>query len=153
MGRSYPYREHAPEAYQLLLQLTQHVHNGGLERRLLALVSLRAAQLNGCAFCVDMHARAAIAAGETTRRLNTLVTWRETSLFSPRERAALEWTEVVTRLGPEGVPQALFDETRGHFSDKELTDLTYAVAIINAWNRICVTFQPPLPDAVLPQGG
>jgi AhpD family alkylhydroperoxidase len=153
MGRSYPYREHSPEAYQQLLQLTQHVHKGGLERRLLALVSLRASQLNGCAFCVDMHARAAIAAGETTRRLNTLVTWRETSLFSPRERAALEWTEVITRLGTEGVPQALFDETRGHFSDKELTDLTYAVAIINAWNRICITFQPPLPDAVLPQGG
>ena len=98
--------------------------------------------MNGCAYCVDLHTKNARAKGETEQRLFAVPVWRETPFFSPRERAALAWTEAVTDIGRSGVSDALYDEARAHFSDKELVDLTVAVIAINAWNRLAVTFRP-----------
>ena len=116
---------------------------------LLELVKIRASQINGCAYCIDMHTKDARAAGETEQRMYALSAWRETPFFSDRERAALAWTEAVTRIG-DGVTDALFDEARGQFSEKELTDLTWAVAVINAWNRVAISFRS-VPGAYQPK--
>src|SRR3954454_13665074 len=111
-----------------------------VEPELLELIRIRASQINGCAFCIDMHTKDARAAGETEQRIYALNAWRETPFFSGRERAALAWTEAVTRIG-EGVTDALFAEVREEFSEKELADLTWAVAAINAWNRVAISFR------------
>jgi AhpD family alkylhydroperoxidase len=112
----------------------------GLEHGLLELVKIRASQINGCAFCIDMHTKDARAAGEPEQRISALNAWRETAFFSDRERAALAWTEAVTSIGG-GVPDDLYAEVRQQFSEKELVDLTWAVAAINAWNRIAISFR------------
>jgi AhpD family alkylhydroperoxidase len=111
-----------------------------VEPELLELIRIRASQINGCAFCLDMHTKDARAQGETEQRIYALNAWRETPFFSDRERAALAWTEAVTRIG-EGVSDALFAEASGQFSEKELADLTWAVAAINAWNRVAISFR------------
>lgn len=105
------------------------------------LVDLRASQLNGCAFCVDMHTKEAIIDGERPLRLHHVAVWRESPRFSERERAALEWTEAVTRLSEHGVSDEIYETVRGQFSEKELADLTFAVMNINAWNRMSVAFR------------
>src|SRR5215831_7122385 len=111
-----------------------------LEPSLFELIKIRASQINGCAYCIDMHTKDARAAGETEQRIYALNAWRETPFFSDRERAALAWTEAVTRIGG-GVPDDLYAEARGQSSEKELVDLTWAVAAINAWNRVAISFR------------
>lgn len=131
----------APEPIQAMLGLESYFQRCGLEPSLLELVKTRASQINGCAYCIDMHTKDARAAGETEQRLYALNAWRETPFFSDRERAALAWTEGVTEVSRTHVPDELFEETRRHFSDKELVDLTWAVTAINAWNRMAISFR------------
>ncbi|SDS91003.1 alkylhydroperoxidase AhpD family core domain-containing protein [Halopseudomonas sabulinigri] len=113
-----------------------------LPKRLLELVKIRASQLNHCAYCLDMHTKDARAAGETEQRIYALNAWRETPFFDARERAALSWTEALTQLTDNRVTEALFEQVRACFSDRELSDLTLAIAAINAWNRFGVGFAP-----------
>jgi AhpD family alkylhydroperoxidase len=131
----------APGAVKAMLDLEKYVRQSGLETPLLELVRLRASQINGCAYCLDMHTKDARAEGETEQRLYTLSAWRETPFFSERERAALEWTEAVTEIGKDHVPDEVFERTRRHFSERELADLTLAVIAINAWNRLSIAFR------------
>jgi AhpD family alkylhydroperoxidase len=146
MRTSKPHPELAPDGYQGFLQVVRHIRSCGLDHGLLNLVEIRASQLNGCAFCMDMHATAALKGGESLRRLNVLAAWREAPGFTPRERAALTWTEALTELGRHGVDDVLYEATRQHFSEQELVDLTYAIALINAWNRLGVGLLPDLPE-------
>ncbi|HTV19912.1 MAG TPA: carboxymuconolactone decarboxylase family protein, partial [Polyangiaceae bacterium] len=117
-----------------------YVRASTIEAGLYELIKLRASYLNGCAFCVDMHTREARAAGETEQRLYAVPVWKETPFFSPRERAALAWTETVTEIGRAGVSDEQFGAAREHFSERELIDLTMGVIAINAWNRLAVSF-------------
>ncbi len=119
-------------------QLEAHLRQSGLETSLLHLVKVRASQINGCAYCIDMHTIDARADGETEQRLYLLNAWREAPFYTARERAALEWTETLTRVADQGVSEALFSATREQFSEEELVNLTYAVASINAWNRLMI---------------
>ncbi|MFS8480176.1 MAG: carboxymuconolactone decarboxylase family protein [Micromonosporaceae bacterium] len=133
-----------PQAYQAVLGLETYVREH-VDHTLLELVKLRASMLNGCAFCVDMHSRDALAAGESTRRLFAVSAWREAPFFTARERAALALTDAVTRLGEHGVPDAVWDEAAAVFAEEELANLIIAIATINVWNRIAVSTrtQPP----------
>jgi len=128
-----------PDAIKPLLALSEYVKNSGLEANLIELVLMRVSQLNGCAYCLDMHSKDARAAGETEQRLYLLQAWREAPFYSPRERAALAWCEAVTRLDPiHGVPDEVYEEARAQFSAEELIDLNMAVIVINGWNRIAI---------------
>jgi AhpD family alkylhydroperoxidase len=131
----------APKAYHAMYGLEAYVRQCGLEIGLLELVKMRASQLNECAYCIDMHSKDARAHGETEQRLYALSAWRETPFFTERERAALAWTEAVTLVGESHVPDDLFAETRRHFSDEELVNLTMAVVTINGWNRLSIAFR------------
>lgn len=128
----------APDAYKAMIGLEQALAKSGLETSLLELMRLRASQINGCAYCVNMHANDARKAGETEARLQTLSVWEETRFFTERERAALAWVESLTRLPEKHAPQHQFDALREHFSDAEIANLTLAIATINAWNRFGV---------------
>ncbi|MCC8391576.1 carboxymuconolactone decarboxylase family protein [Paraburkholderia sp. MMS20-SJTR3] len=130
-----------PAAVKALLGVEERIGKSALEKSLAELVRLRASQINGCAFCVDMHTTDARKGGETERRLATVVAWRETPFFTDRERAALEWTEAVTLVSHEHVPDAVWQAVRPHFSDEELVDLTLLIAAINAWNRLAIAFR------------
>lgn len=143
MDRRLSFHELAPEAIRALRGLQGYVdRETGLEPRLLELVKMRASQLNGCAYCLDMHSQDARALGETEQRLYTLSAWRETPFFSPRERAALAWAEAVTLLSESrGVADAIYAEALQHFPGKQLVDLTMAIIAINSWNRLAVPFQ------------
>ncbi len=145
MRTSKPHPELAPKGFQGFLQVVRHLKESGLDHGLLHLVEVRASQLNGCAYCMDMHATAALEGGESPRRLNLVAAWREAPLFTARERAALAWTEALTELGRHRVDDALYAATLAHFTEQELVDLTYAIALINAWNRLGVGLQPDLP--------
>ncbi|PWK92787.1 carboxymuconolactone decarboxylase family protein [Fulvimonas soli] len=124
-------------ALQPLFALGKSIRAGSLEPALRELVDMRVSQINGCAFCLDMHSKDARAAGETEQRLYLLPAWRETALYSPRERAALAWAEALTRLGGhDAVPDALHEEVRAQFSEEELVQLTLLVTLINGWNRL-----------------
>jgi len=135
------YREIAPEAYRALIQFSQLMHKSSLEIGLVHLVYLRVSQINGCAYCVDAHTYEALAAGEAPQRLYDLTVWREAPFFTPREKAALAWAEAMTRLCETHPSEALHEETRRHFSEKEFVDLTFAITAINALNRLGVGFQ------------
>jgi AhpD family alkylhydroperoxidase len=128
-------------ALRAMMDLQAYVNGSGLEPSLLELVKMRASQINGCAWCIDMHAKDARAAGETEQRLYLLDAWREAPMYGPRERAALEWTEAVTLLREGHVPDEVYRSVREHFSDGELVNLTLAVVAINGWNRINVAFR------------
>jgi AhpD family alkylhydroperoxidase len=130
-----------PAAIKAMLGLEERIGKSALDKSLTELVRLRASQINGCAFCVDMHTTDARKGGETERRLATVVVWRETPFFTDRERAALEWTEAVTLVSHEHVPDAVWQAVRPHFSDEELVDLTLLIAAINAWNRLAISFR------------
>jgi AhpD family alkylhydroperoxidase len=130
-----------PAAIKSLLGVEERIGKSALEKSLTELVRLRASQINGCAFCVDMHTTDARKGGETERRLATVVVWRETPFFTDRERAALEWTEAVTLVSHEHVPDAVWQAVRPHFSDEELVDLTLLISAINAWNRLAISFR------------
>lgn len=131
----------SPKVLQAMFGLQNTVNSSGLEANLLELVKMRASQINGCAYCLDMHSKDARAAGETEQRLYLLDAWRETSLYSERERAALEWTEAVTRVAEGHVPDAVFAAVREHFSEEQLVNLTLAVIAINGWNRLSIAFR------------
>jgi AhpD family alkylhydroperoxidase len=131
----------SPELSGKLIELATALKSGSLERGLIDLVNIRASLMNGCAFCIDMHVKEAKIHGERELRIHHLSVWRESSLFSDRERAALEWVEAVTRLSGHGVSDDIFKRVRDHLSEKEITDLTFAVAIINSWNRLAISFQ------------
>ncbi len=135
------YGKAAPGAMKAMNALENYLENCDIERPLYELVKLRASQINGCAYCVDMHTKDARAAGETEQRLYMLSVWRETPFYSERERAALAWTEALTLIADSHVPDAIYDEVRPHFSDKELADLTLIIVTINGWNRFAISFR------------
>ena len=138
------YRKAAPGVSRAMLGLESYVNNEtGLDPVLLDLVRLRASQINGCAFCVDMHSKNLLAADQSAQRVFMLDVWREAPCYSDRERAALAWTEAVTKLTNQEVPDAVYDEALRHFSDAELANLTMAIIAINGWNRLNVAFRTP----------
>jgi len=126
-----------------MLELSSQVE-GKVERRLFELVKIRASQINGCAYCLDMHTKDARVAGETEQRIYALNAWRETPFFSDRERAALEWTEAVTRVADTHVPDEIYERVKTQFDEAELVALTFAIVVINSWNRLAVSFRVPV---------
>ena len=128
----------APGAYKAMLGLESYLHQCGLEESLLHLIKLRSSQINGCAYCLDMHWKDLRAIGENEQRLYSLDAWRECPYYTERERAVLAWTEAVTLVANNHVPDSVYEEVRQHFNEKELADLTFAVATINAWNRMAI---------------
>jgi AhpD family alkylhydroperoxidase len=132
------YRRFSPDALQAMLALEKHLAACGLDHKFMHLLKLRASQINGCAYCIDMHSIDARATGETEQRLYALDAWRETPFFDDRERAALAWIEALTLVAQSHVPDDVYDEVRKHFREQELIDLTYLAATINAWNRIAI---------------
>lgn len=146
-GERLDYSEISPELYQAYLGLERLLRRAGFDRKLLELVKLRASQLNGCAYCLDLHGRTALRIGEEPRRLFQLGAWRESGVFTPRERAALAWTEALTVVGVDHVPDTVYQEARSQFSERELVDLSWVVVAINGWNRIAIAFRtPPEPE-------
>ncbi|MBN1239637.1 MAG: carboxymuconolactone decarboxylase family protein [Gammaproteobacteria bacterium] len=134
------------ETVDSMLRLGAVVRRSSLERELLELVKVRASQINGCGFCLDMHTKDARAQGETEQRLYLLAAWREANVYSDRERAALAWTEAVTRLEHQEVPDTAYEQARSQFSEEELVALTLAVVEINGWNRFSIAFRNPAGD-------
>jgi AhpD family alkylhydroperoxidase len=132
-----------PGAFKAMLALQSYVNESGLDHGLLDLVKVRASQINGCAYCIDMHTQEARARGETEQRLYGLNAWEETPFYSERERAALAWAEAVTRIGDGHVPQAVYDTARKSFDESLLVKLTIALVAINGWNRLCIAFRAP----------
>ena len=126
---------------QAMLALQHQVETSGLEHSLLELVKIRTSQINGCAYCLDMHTKDARALGETEQRIYALSAWRETPFFSDRERAALEWAEALARVSADQVPDRVYDAVAPHFSEQELVALTFAAVAINAWNRLAISFR------------
>jgi len=141
MNRRIEYPRESPAGYRAYLAFNKFVEDCGIERPLLELIKVRASQLNGCAYCIDMHTIDARAAGETEQRLYLLDAWREAPFYSERERAALAWTEAVTLISETHVPDDVYDEARRHFSGEELVNLTWAVVVINGWNRVAIAFR------------
>ena len=141
MAERLRYGKAFPEGIHGLLNLGKIINNSGLEASLLHLVNTRASQLNGCAYCIDMHTKDARAAGETEQRLYALTAWRETPFFTPRERAALAWTEALTNIQQGHAPEAVYQEAHREFGDADLVKLSLAIAHINAWNRIAIGFR------------
>lgn len=135
------FKTHVPDAYRAMLALEAYVRQSGLEASLLELVKTRVSQLNGCAYCLDMHSKDARAAGETEQRLYVLPAWREAPFYTERERAALAWTEAVTLVSDTHVPDEVYELARSRFSEKELVNLTMAIVAINGWNRLEVSFR------------
>ena len=135
----------APEAMKALVALENYVQESGLDHSLVDLVITRASQINGCAYCIHMHTSEARARGETEERLYLLDAWRDSPLYSERERAALAWTEAVTLVSETHVPDDVYDQARQHFSETELVNLTLCVTAINAWNRIAISFRAVHP--------
>jgi AhpD family alkylhydroperoxidase len=149
MEARFDYAKVAPGVYHAMLGLEKYIHQCGLEESLLHLIKLRTSQINGCAYCLDMHWKDLRAIGEGEQRLYSLDAWQESPYYTERERAALAWTEAVTRVADTHVPDSVYEEVRKHFSEKELADLTLAIATINAWNRLSIaarvvpgTYQP-----------
>jgi AhpD family alkylhydroperoxidase len=131
----------SPDGYKTLVGVESYLNRSGLDHRLSLLVKMRASQINGCAYCLDMHSREARRAGESEQRLYVLDAWHESSLYSPRERAALAWTEAVTKISDTHAPDEAYEALRQHFSEKEIVDLTIAIGMINLWNRLAISFR------------
>ena len=131
----------SPDALKAMRELEKYVAASGLERSLYELVKTRASQINGCAYCLDMHTKDARKAGETEQRLYALSAWRETPFFTDRERAALEWTEALTLISENDVPDSLYDGVHKHFDENEMVALTMAIVAINGWNRLAIGFR------------
>ena len=148
MGPRLDYSTAAPEAMRAMLALEKYNHASGLEASLLELVKMRASQINGCAYCLDMHSKDARAAGEAEQRLYVLPAWREAPFYSERERAALAWCEALTLLPShdQSVPDGLYKEASAQFDEKELVDLTLLVGSINVWNRINIAARPEVGE-------
>jgi AhpD family alkylhydroperoxidase len=135
------YIQQSPELFKKFMEFSTALKNSTIEEPIRDLVSIRASQLNGCGFCLDMHVKEARIHGERELRIHHLAAWRESTLFSPRERAALAWAEVLTNLPVHGVPDEIYERVRTQLSEKELSDLTFDVMAINAWNRANVAFK------------
>lgn len=135
-----PY-EVAPEAMKAFFAVNTSVRRSGLETALVELVSMRVSQINGCAFCLDLHSKDARKAGESEQRLYLLDAWRESPLYSEREKAALAWTDALTRIADNHAPDWLYGEVRPHFSDTELANLTALIGLVNAWNRLATSLR------------
>ncbi|WP_439687576.1 Carboxymuconolactone decarboxylase family protein [Cupriavidus oxalaticus] len=135
------YIKQSPELFKKYLEFSTLLDNSAIEASIRDLVEIRASQLNGCGFCLDMHIKQARIHGERELRLHHVAIWRESTLFQPRERAALAWTEVLTNLPAQGVPDDVYERVRAHLSEKELSDLTFLVMSINGWNRVNVAFR------------
>lgn len=133
--------EVAPDAMKAMIGVDDYIKTCGLEGSLIELVKMRASQVNGCAFCLDLHSKDARRAGETEQRLYLLSAWSESSLYSERERAALAWTDALTKIFENHAPDRLFEDVRAQFNDKDLADLTALIALINAWNRLAISFR------------
>jgi AhpD family alkylhydroperoxidase len=131
----------APDGYKTLVGVEIYLRQCGLEHRLIELVKMRASQINGCAYCLDVHSRDARRAGETEQRLYLLDAWEEASLYTPRERAALAWTDAVTRIADTHAPDDAYGALQAQFTDKEIVDLTILVGMINLWNRVAISFR------------
>lgn len=141
MSQRLNYIHQSPELFKKFVEFNTLIKDGAIETSICDLVSIRASQLNGCGFCLDMHVKQAKIHGERELRIYHIAAWRESTLFSPRERAALAWTEVLTNLPEHGVPDELYERVRSELSEKELSDLSFAVAAINGWNRINIGFK------------
>ncbi|HEX5473917.1 MAG TPA: carboxymuconolactone decarboxylase family protein [Vicinamibacterales bacterium] len=141
MHQRLDYAKAAPQGVAALRQLQVYLDGCGLEHSLMELVKTRASQINGCAYCLDMHTKDARAAGETEQRLYGLSAWRETPFYTDRERAALEWTEALTLISQNDVPDELYARVKAHFSDAELVNLSLAIVAINGWNRLAIPFR------------
>lgn len=141
MSQRLNYQQQSPELFKKFVAFNLQVAASAIEQSILDLVFTRASQINGCAFCLDMHSKQATIHGERPLRLYHVAAWRESTLFSPRERAALAWTEVLTQLPQQGVPDEIYERVRTQLSEKEISDLTFAVMAINAWNRVNVAFK------------
>ncbi|MBX3390060.1 MAG: carboxymuconolactone decarboxylase family protein [Phycisphaeraceae bacterium] len=139
MRMNYP--KAAPEIYKAMLAVEAALHASGFEAALLHLVKLRASQINGCAFCIDMHWKDAKAVGETDIRLYSLDAWQESPFYTEKERAALEWTEALTRISETHAPDPAFEELKKHFDEKQIAELSWAISLINAWNRVSIGFR------------
>jgi len=146
MEQRLDYAKHAPKALNAFLEVEKYVATCGLEHKLVHLMKMRASQINGCAYCLDMHSKDARAAGETEQRLYALNAWRETPFFTDRERAALEWTESLTMVSETHVPDETFEVVKKHFSEKEIADLTIIVGMINLWNRVAISARTKVGD-------
>ncbi|KQW34795.1 MULTISPECIES: carboxymuconolactone decarboxylase family protein [Ensifer] len=144
------YAQLSPDLFKALMALSNEVKKGTIEQSILDLVDIRASQINGCAFCLDMHSKEATMHGERPLRLHHVAVWRDSTLFSSRERAALAWTEALTKVSDSGVPDELYEKVRGQLSEKEISDLTFQIMAINAWNRasIAVKAVPGSADKV-----
>ncbi len=141
MSQRLRYGKAFPEGIHALFELGKVINDGGLEPSLLELVKTRASQMNGCAYCIDMHTKDARAAGETEQRLYALSAWQETPFYTPRERAALAWTEAITDIQKGHASDSVYDEVSKEFSEAELVRLTFAITQINTWNRISIGFR------------
>jgi AhpD family alkylhydroperoxidase len=140
MTQRIDYQKESPELFKKFVEFSMALRRSSIEESIHDLVNIRASQINGCAFCVDMHVKEATIHGERPLRLHHIAIWRESPLFSARERAALTWTEILTHLPAEGVPDEIYEHVRTQLSEKELSDLTFLVMAINAWNRVSVGF-------------
>jgi len=137
------YAKVAPAGVRAINQLEDYIKKCSLELSLLELVRLRSSQINGCAYCIDMHTKDARAEGESEQRLYGVSAWRESPFYTEREKAALAWTEAITKISDQQVPDAVYERARRQFSEKELVDLTFAVIAINCWNRLAIPFHTP----------
>lgn len=140
------YTVHAPEAYQHLLKLSGQLHKGPLGHKLVELISLRVSQINGCAYCLDMHSSALRKAGVAQRKLDTLAAWRESPFFEARERAALGWAEALNRIGTAHMPETALEALQPHFNEREISELTFTVAMITSWNMLSIGLGKTLPE-------
>jgi AhpD family alkylhydroperoxidase len=141
MTQRIDYQKQSPELLKKFVEFSMAFNQSAIEESIRDLVDIRASQINGCAFCLDMHVKAATKHGERPLRLHHVAIWRESTLFSQRERAALEWTEILTRIPDQGVPDGVYERVCEQLSEKELSDLTFLVMSINAWNRVNIAFQ------------
>ena len=141
MTQRIDYQKQSPELFRKFVEFSLALRQSAIEPAIRDLVDIRASQMNGCAFCVDMHVKEATIHGERALRLHHIAAWHDSELFTPRERAALAWTEVLTRIPVGGVPDHVYENVRAQLSEKELSDLTFLVMSINAWNRVNVGFQ------------
>jgi AhpD family alkylhydroperoxidase len=141
MSQRINYVQQSPELFKRFIAFSMATHEGSIEKSVSELIALRASQMNGCGFCVDMHVKQATIHGERALRLHHVAIWRESTLFSARERAALAWTEVLTKLPEHGVPDEVYERVRTQFTEQELSELTFKVVEINGWNRMNVAFR------------
>lgn len=142
MSERLDYRKQSPELFKKFVEFNFKIDHTSIEKAIVDLVFIRASQLNGCAFCLDMHSKQATIHGERALRIFNVAGWRESPMFNPREHAALAWAEVLTRLPPDGVSDDIYQRVRTQFSEQEISDLTFAIMAINAWNRINIAFTP-----------